>query len=47
MTAALEADLDRTVALTPVAALFLTVAELGVVVIALLGQGRLGFRRTR
>ena len=41
------ADLDRTVALTPFAALFLTVAELGVVVIAMLGKGQFGFRRSQ
>ncbi len=42
-----RADLDRTVALTPFAALFLTVAELGVVVIALLGKDQFGFRRSQ
>jgi hypothetical protein len=35
------------VALTPFAALFLTVAELGVVVIAMLGKGQFGFRRSQ
>jgi hypothetical protein len=46
----LRADLVRTVALTPLAAAFLTIAQLGVVVIARMffsGEGRLAFRRTR
>jgi hypothetical protein len=46
----LGADVDRTVALTPLAAAFLTIAQLGVVVIARMffaGEGRLVVRRTR
>jgi hypothetical protein len=44
------ADLVRTVAFTPLAAAFLTIAQLGVVVIArmfLAGDGRLALRRSR
>jgi hypothetical protein len=48
--AARQADDEITVALTPLAALFLTVAEVGVVVVVRLlvaGQGRLALRRPR